>query len=182
MVEIKPGLTQTITQLFAIGASILAIEKAKKKTAEIQQDNDALFAEYLKNKEIKNFEQLSKAILTDAHNDPKWKKEAGVPVGYQKAIKEYGSVGAAGYNSFRAYCAKWYTDDLKKRTPDQLKEEKEKKAAEKAEKVAAETPTTVTIGAVSTEALIEELRNRAEAGDPLAAKCKLPKPAAGAAD
>lgn len=181
MVEIKAGLTQTIAQLFAIGTAVLSIDKAKKKRDEIQKDNDALVKEYLKDKAIKTFDDLSKAILRDGQSDVKWKKEAGVPVGYQKAIKEYNSPGAAGYNSFRAYCAKWYDADLKKKTPEQLKEEKEAKAAEKGLKEAAEEGTAVPITAVTTEGLIEELHKRAEAGDPLAMKCKLPKITAAAA-
>lgn len=174
MVTAKTGQKQTVAQLFAIGASILAVEKATKNRAQVQECNTDLFNEYLKTGTIKNMDDLSKAILADGQSDPKWKKEQGQPVGYQKAIKEFGSVGAAGYNSFRSWCAKWYTPELVKLTPEQLKENATEKAGKgKAVKEAAEQHDLIT--GIPTAALIAELSKRAAAGDADAKKVKFPK-------
>lgn len=168
MVKVKDGQTQTVAQLFAIGASILAEQKAKKTRAEVQKCNDDLFREYVTTRKVKTLEELSKAILADGQTDPKWKKEGTTHVGYQKAIAA-GSVGAAGYNSFRSWCAKWYTEQLVKRTPEDLKEAKEEKSqAGAAVKEAAEQADFLTT--CPTDVLIAELRKRADAGDADAAK------------
>lgn len=166
MVEIKNGQTQTVAQLFAIGQAVLAEAKAKKTRAEIQKDNGVLVADYMKGG-CKTLEELSKAILADGQTDPKWKKADGKHIGYQKAIAA-GSVGAAGYNSFRAWCAKWYDENLVKKEKPAGAKGAEGEGGDGGEKVAGETVVPVT--AVSTEALIEELRKRAEAGDAVASK------------
>lgn len=171
MVKIKEGQVQTVMQLFAIGAALLAEAKAKKTREDVQKCNDDLFKEYVATRKVTTLEELSKAILADGQTDPKWKKEGDKHVGYQKAIAA-GSIGAAGYNSFRAWCAKWYTEDLVKRTPEDLKKAKapaeDGEGAGKGAQEAGETQVPVT--EVSTAFLIEELKRRADAGDEEAQK------------
>ena len=183
MVAIKEGFTQAQSQLFAIGAAILAEAKAKKTRAEVQKQNDDLFAEYVKTKKCKTLTELSAAIMADGQADPKWKKGPdGSHIGYQKAILA-GSVGAAGYNSFRSWCAKWHTEQLVRLTPEDIKAGKNKKApaaapeqgaadghegADPGLKVAAEAADPLV--AKTTAELIAELKKRADAGDAEAIK------------
>lgn len=185
MVTAKNGQAQTVAQLFAIGQAILAEAKAKKSRAEVQKCNDELFAEYVKTRKVKTLAELSAEIMKDGQTDPKWKKENGVHVGYQKAILA-GSPGAAGYNSFRSWCAKWHTENLVRLTPEDLKAGKGAKkqaaapeappqgaadgheGADAGLKMAAEAADPLV--AATTASLVAELKKRADAGDAEAIK------------
>lgn len=168
----KEGQTVMQAQIIALGTAILAFQKAQKTRKQVQAENDALFSEYLKTG-VKTLTELSAAIMKDGQSDPKWKKGPdGTPVGYQRAIKEFNSPGAAGYNSFRSWCAKWYDEMLTKKTPAEVKPleagagEEGGLPGEQEMRMAAEKYDAIT--AFTTSELLHELDRRAQAGDAIA--------------